>query len=104
MTHYYFIVQIILVLSQQVVAQSISQWRGPDRNGVFPESGLLKSWPENGPELLWVNDDLGRGLSSVSATDKEIYVAGLEDSTEYLSVLDFGGNQQIGRASCRERV
>jgi outer membrane protein assembly factor BamB len=93
MTGYYFILQIILVLSQQVVAQSISQWRGPDRNGVFPESGLLKSWPEDGPELLWVNDNLDRGLSSVSVTDKEIFVAGLVDSTEYLSALDLDGNQ-----------
>ena len=93
MKHYYYSILLILVLSQQVAAQSISQWRGPDRNGVFPESGLLESWPENGPGLLWVNDNLGRGLSSVSETDKEIFVAGLEDSAEYLSALDFGGNQ-----------
>ncbi|MFC2081429.1 alcohol dehydrogenase, partial [Bacteroidota bacterium] len=93
MTHYYLIIQIILLLSQPVAAQSISQWRGPDRNGVFPESGLLKSWPENGPDLLWVNDNLDRGFSPVSVTDKEIFIAGLEDSTEYLTALDFDGNQ-----------
>lgn len=91
MTRYFFIFQIILVLSQQVLTQSISQWRGPDRNGVFPESGLLKSWPENGPQLLWINDNLGRGFSSVSVTDKEIFIAGLEDSMEYLTALDFDG-------------
>jgi len=93
MTRYYFILQILLVLSQQVVAQSISQWRGPDRNGVFPESDLLKSWPEDGPVLLWMNDSLDRGLSSVSVTDKEIFVTGIEDSTEYLTALDLNGNQ-----------
>ena len=93
MKHCLFIIQILLVLSQHVVAQSISQWRGPDRNGVFPESGLLKSWPENGPELLWMNDNLDKGLSSVSVTDTEIFVTGLEDSTEYLTALDLYGNQ-----------
>ncbi len=93
MKPYYFIIQIILVLSQQVVAQSISQWRGPDRNGVFQESDLLKSWPENGPELLWVNNTIDNGLSSVSVTDREIFVTGLEDSTEYITALDFDGNQ-----------
>jgi outer membrane protein assembly factor BamB len=93
MKHYSLIIQILLLLSQQLAAQSISQWRGPDRNGVFPESGLLKSWPDNGPELLWVNDHLDKGLSSVSVTDREIFVTGLEDSTEYLTALDLNGNR-----------
>jgi hypothetical protein len=93
MNHCFLIIQILLVLSQYAAAQSISQWRGPDRNGVFPESGLLKSWPEQGPELLWMNDNLDKGLSSVSVTDTEIFVTGLEDSTEYLTALDLNGNQ-----------
>ena len=29
------------------------QFRGPERNGVSAEAGLLQEWPENGPELLW---------------------------------------------------
>ncbi len=72
--------------------QSIAQFRGPDRNGVFPESDLLKSWPEEGPELLWSREDLDRGYASVSVTDEAIYLAGLEGKDEYLTVLDFQGN------------
>jgi len=93
MKRFLLITQIILILSQQVAAQSISQWRGPDRNGVFPESNLLKSWPESGPELLWMNDNLDKGFSSVSVTDQAIYLTGREDSTEYLTVMDLHGNQ-----------
>jgi len=35
------------------------QWRGPSRDGVSKESGLLKEWPEGGPKLLWQVKDLG---------------------------------------------
>jgi len=93
MKRFYLILLFVLILSQQILAQSIAQWRGPDRNGVFPETGLLKSWPENGPELLWSNDGLDKGFSSVSVTDKEIYVTGRGDSAEYLTALDLDGNR-----------
>jgi len=93
MKRFYLILLFVLILSQQIFAQSISQWRGPDRNGVFPETGLLKSWPENGPELLWSNDSLDKGFSSVSVTDREIYVTGRADSAEYLTALDLDGNR-----------
>jgi outer membrane protein assembly factor BamB len=33
-------------------SQSIAQFRGPDRNGIYPETGLLDSWPAEGPKLL----------------------------------------------------
>ena len=93
MKRFYLFIQFVLILSQPILAQPISQWRGPDRNGIFPESGLLKSWKENGPELLWIKEGLDKGFSSVSVTDQEIYVTGREDSTEYLTALDMDGNQ-----------
>jgi len=84
---------LLLSLSQHIVAQPISQWRGPDRNGVFPETGLLKSWPETGPELIWSVEDLDKGYSSVSVSDQAIYVTGREGSTEYLTALDLNGKR-----------
>src|SRR4051812_47288887 len=29
------------------------QWRGPNRDGVSTETGLLETWPEAGPKVLW---------------------------------------------------
>ena len=37
------------------------QWRGPDRNGLSKETGLLKSWPAGGPPKLWSIAELGEG-------------------------------------------
>jgi len=87
-----FIVLFLLGMSVQAVPQSVAQFRGPQRDGVFPETGLLKSWPESGPELIWSREDLDRGYASVSVTDEAIYMGGLEGKDEYLTVLDFKGN------------
>ena len=37
------------------------QWRGPERNGISKETGLLKQWPAGGPKLLWQVNDIGDG-------------------------------------------
>ena len=50
------------------------QWRGPERNGISPESGLLKQWPKEGPKLLWQVNDIGDGYSTPSVVGKRIYL------------------------------
>jgi outer membrane protein assembly factor BamB len=72
-------------------AQENSQWRGASRNGVYPETGLLKAWPPEGPRLLWHYDGLGEGHTSVAAANSRIYVTGMTDSTGYLYVFDLQG-------------
>ncbi|HUV62432.1 MAG TPA: PQQ-binding-like beta-propeller repeat protein [Sedimentisphaerales bacterium] len=52
------------------------QWRGPNRDGICLETGLLKSWPEEGPELLWELSGLGTGYSSFSIVDGKLYTMG----------------------------
>ena len=50
------------------------QWRGPDRNGVSRETGLLKQWPSGGPTLLWRVTNLGAGYGSLAVKGDRIYV------------------------------
>ena len=58
-------------------------FRGPLRDGHFPETGLLKQWPETGPQKLWENLDLGKGYSSATVVGDRIYITGLtEDGTQ----------------------
>ena len=53
-------------------AQQVSEWREEDRTGVSSETGLMKSWPDAGPKLLWSNLELPKGFSSVSFGDNTI--------------------------------
>lgn len=50
------------------------QWRGPERNGLSLESGLLKQWPKEGPKLLWQVNDIGDGYSTPSVVGTRIYL------------------------------
>jgi outer membrane protein assembly factor BamB len=70
-----------------------SQWKGPDRNSMFSETGLLQEWPEGGPELILRIDSLGMGHSSAAVTNEAIYVSGMPDSTGgILYCFDLEGN------------
>ncbi len=79
------------LLSLPLLAQENIQWRGTDRTGVYKEQGLLKSWPEKGPELLWHFDQLGEGYSSVAVVKNKIYITGAIDGKGTLFVLDLNG-------------
>jgi outer membrane protein assembly factor BamB len=67
--------------------REISDWRGPDRNGIYPETGLLKQWPEEGPSLLWSYEGLGHGHSTVAVANKKVYVTGVKDSAQSMGTL-----------------
>ncbi len=66
----------LLLFCLQIFAQECIQWRGPNRDGIYSETGLLKQWPENGPKMLWHFDELGDGHSSATVTSNAVYTAG----------------------------
>lgn len=57
------------------------QWRGANRDGKSTDTGLLKSWPENGPTLAWKMTGLGRGFAGVSVAGDRIYTMGDKEVT-----------------------
>src|SRR5215831_1943026 len=50
------------------------QWRGPERNGISQETGLLKGWPKEGPKLLWQVKDIGNGYSTPAVVGERLYL------------------------------
>jgi outer membrane protein assembly factor BamB len=69
-----------------------AQWRGPDRNGIYPGQDLLRKWPDKGPEMILRVEDLGGGYSSPILSDGIIYITGKKDEQDILSALDLKGN------------
>jgi outer membrane protein assembly factor BamB len=65
-----------LPLSLPLFAADWPQWRGPDRDGVSKETGLLKTWPKEGPSRVWGVSGCGGGFSSVAVADGVIYGTG----------------------------
>ena len=68
------------------------QWRGPNRDGVYSETGLLKKWPDKGPDLIWSYEGLGSGHGSVGIGRNKIFVLGMTGTEGILYAFDFSGN------------
>ena len=67
------------------------QFRGPRRDGVCDETGLLQSWPEGGPKLLWNVSGLGRGYCSPIITHGTLYITGDVGNDLVIFAFDLDG-------------
>jgi outer membrane protein assembly factor BamB len=64
------------------------QWRGPSRDDVAKETGLLSSWPESGPPLAWKASGLGGGFSSLAISGGKIYTLGDRQGSQQVVALN----------------
>lgn len=84
-----------LLIGGTAFAADSPQWQGINRNADFPESNLLKAWPQEGPKLLWSCEEIGSGYSSAVTLGDRIYVTGNnikgEKRKEFLTALDHRG-------------
>jgi len=84
------------------------QWRGPNRDGVSAETGLLKQWPAGGPPVAWTISGLGKGYGSVALAGDRLFVQGTEGSSSVVFCLrrQDGGklwSRALGRAVDQDR-
>lgn len=80
-----------------------SQWRGPNRDGLSSETGLLKEWPADGPKLLWNAKKLGGGMGSVSIADGKIFVQGKRKEGQCVVALDDKTQAELWSAVVSEK-
>ncbi|MDR1022249.1 MAG: hypothetical protein LBL94_03105 [Prevotellaceae bacterium] len=74
-------------------AQNVVQWRF-DRTGIYKETGLLKSLPADGPQLLWHYDGLGERHSSLAVSSSgKSYITGMTDGQGYIAEVQ---RKQLG--------
>jgi len=71
------------------------QWRGPKRDGISAETGLLKSWPADGPALVWKATGIGEGYGTVAIVGQRIYVQGDKDGQSSLQALNLADGKPI---------
>jgi outer membrane protein assembly factor BamB len=72
------------------------QWRGPQRDGISKETGLLAEWPKEGPRLVWQVKDIGSGYSTPSVVGDRLYLLsnqGLDN--EFVQALDAKDGKRV---------
>jgi outer membrane protein assembly factor BamB len=90
-----FSLVVAAALSLQVSALDWPQWRGPKRNGVSEETGLLKKWPEGGPKKLWHFDNTGLGYSGPAVANGRVFILGTRANAEVLIALDEQNGKEL---------
>lgn len=71
------------------------QWRGPNRDGISQETGLLQSWPKSGPPQVWRATGAGNGYSSFSSSGGRLYTLGARAGTEYVIAFDRATGKKV---------
>ena len=84
----FFFMILISEVCISLSAQNVAQWRGPNRDGIYNETGLLKKWPEAGPKLLWHFDELGEGYTSAAVTAQGVFITGMINGKGTVFALD----------------
>jgi outer membrane protein assembly factor BamB len=88
-----FLAAALLLITIQAFSQApkIYEWRGVNREGIYPDKGLLKQWPEAGPALAWEYEGVGNGYGSPVFTDDKMYIMGEADTLAMLFAFDLNG-------------
>src|SRR5688572_14248574 len=71
------------------------QWRGPQRDGVSTDTGLLAAWPAGGPPKVLTATGLGAGFSSVAIAQGRIFTMGDQTDAQYVIALDQAKGQRL---------
>jgi outer membrane protein assembly factor BamB len=79
------------------------QWRGANRDGKSAERGLLKTWPQGGPKLVWQASGVGEGYSSFSVAHGKVYTLGARGRTEYVVAFDEATGRKVWEVPHGER-
>lgn len=72
------------------------QWRGPSRDGISKETGLLQEWSADGPKLVWQKSELGDGYSTPAIVGNRIFLIsnkGIDD--EFVQALAAKDGHQL---------
>ncbi len=85
----------LLAGSFAAVAADWPQWRGPERDGISQESGLLQKWPEGGPPLAWKATGLGEGFASVAVAGGRVITQGQAGGGQDVIAFDEATGQQL---------
>ncbi|MDZ7365155.1 MAG: PQQ-like beta-propeller repeat protein [candidate division KSB1 bacterium] len=72
------------------------QWRGPNRDGISKETGLLKSWPEGGPKVLW-RVPSGEGYAGIVIAKGRGYTMYGQGGSEFVICFDPANGKELWR-------
>jgi outer membrane protein assembly factor BamB len=86
---------VLLVCISNINAQDWPQYFGPNRDGVSSQKGILRSWPQQGPEVLWTTN-IGIGFGGPVVKDGKVYLLDRDDKVgDKLRCFDLSNGKEL---------
>ena len=86
---------VLVICISNAYSQDWPQYLGPNRNGISPQKNLLRSWPQNGPEVLWTVN-VGIGFGGPVIKDSKVYLLDRDDKVgDKLRCFDFSNGKEL---------
>jgi outer membrane protein assembly factor BamB len=86
------------------IAANWPQWRGPNRDGISPDTGLIQDWAARPPKLLWTAEGVGEGFASVSVAGDRIYTSGSRDRGQAVTCLSASDGKIVWHSPISDTV
>ena len=92
------VVKVVTMVALSVTCVSAADWPwayGPRRDNTSDEKGLLRSWPQAGPEVLWTVP-VGAGFGGPAVSDGKVYLLDRDEKVgDKLRVLDLASGKEL---------
>ncbi len=97
---------LLIIIASGIVVSAADwpQWRGPERNGISRETGLLKAWPEKGPRQFWAINNLGAGYGALAVKGDRVFVQGSSSSASILFCLNRADGKVIWQTALGQKL
>jgi outer membrane protein assembly factor BamB len=92
------LVCVCLILLAAEMAQAEGpwpQWRGPNRDDICTETGLLQDFPDGGPPRLWIFQDCGAGYAGPAIVGDKVYILAGREGKDFLLCLDSNTGKEL---------
>lgn len=99
MTQFKMVLTVVILLSciSNINAQDWPQYLGPNRNSISTQKNILRSWPQQGPEVLW-SVDVGIGFGGPVIKDGKVYMLDRNDEVgDKMRCFDLSNGKELWR-------
>jgi outer membrane protein assembly factor BamB len=86
---------VLIGVATLQAASDWPQWQGPSRTRIANESGLLKTWPTNGPPVAWTATGLGAGYGSMAVAGERVFVQGFRGNRSVVIALNRADGKEV---------
>ena len=90
-----FLFSVVFSFVHLTEASDWPGWRGADRSDLSKETGLLQSWPKDGPKKVWMSKLGGLGYSGFSVSDDHLFTLGAFGDEEKLLAFNASNGKKI---------